>query len=57
MSLAHRRAHLMGIFYYRNPESRARRIAKMVEEAEQLAERKGKSTVRKSKKSDLSLEP
>ncbi len=41
MSAAHRRQHLLGIFYYRDPESRARRIAKMVEEAEQLAERKG----------------
>jgi uncharacterized protein YdeI (YjbR/CyaY-like superfamily) len=40
MSAAHRRQHLLGIFYYRDPESRARRIAKMVEEAEQLAERK-----------------
>jgi uncharacterized protein YdeI (YjbR/CyaY-like superfamily) len=56
MSLAHRRGHLLGIFYYRNPAARARRIAKMVEEAEQLAERKGQSTVRKGKKSDLSLE-
>ncbi len=32
MSPAHRRSHLLGIFYYRNPESRARRLAKAVEE-------------------------
>jgi uncharacterized protein YdeI (YjbR/CyaY-like superfamily) len=32
MSPAHRRAHLLSIFYYREPESRARRIAKCVEE-------------------------
>lgn len=33
MSVAHRRAHLMAIFYYRTPEARERRIAKMMEEA------------------------
>ena len=32
MSRTHRRSHLLGIFYYRNPESRARRLAKAVEE-------------------------
>ncbi|HXB22473.1 MAG TPA: YdeI/OmpD-associated family protein [Candidatus Solibacter sp.] len=32
MSPSHRRSHLLGIFYYRNPESRARRIAKAVQE-------------------------
>ena len=32
MSVAHRRAHLMAVFSYRSPESRARRIGKMVEE-------------------------
>jgi uncharacterized protein YdeI (YjbR/CyaY-like superfamily) len=42
MSLAQRRGHLLGIFYYRNPEPRARRIAKMIEEAEQPAGKKGK---------------
>ena len=40
MSKAHRRAHLMGIFYYRDPESRARRIAKAVEEMVEYTERK-----------------
>src|SRR5262249_10967826 len=29
---AQRRRHLMGVFYYRDPEARARRIAKWVEE-------------------------
>jgi hypothetical protein len=32
MPPSHRRFHLLGIFGYRNPESRARRIAKAVEE-------------------------
>ncbi len=31
MPPSHRRSHLFGIFYYRNPESRARRVAKAVE--------------------------
>ena len=34
MSAARRRQHLFGIFYYRTPEGRARRIEKMMEEAE-----------------------
>lgn len=33
MSQSHRRAHLLGIFYYRTPEARDRRVAKMLEEA------------------------
>ena len=32
MSVSHRRAHLMAIFSYRSPESREKRIGKMVEE-------------------------
>ncbi|HEY6350417.1 MAG TPA: YdeI/OmpD-associated family protein [Candidatus Angelobacter sp.] len=40
MSRTHRRSHLMGIFYYRNPESRARRLAKAVEEMVEHAERR-----------------
>jgi uncharacterized protein YdeI (YjbR/CyaY-like superfamily) len=32
MSPSHRRAHLISIFHYREPEARARRLAKMVEE-------------------------
>jgi len=34
-----KRGHLLGIFYYQSPESRARRIEKMMEEAVLLAER------------------
>jgi uncharacterized protein YdeI (YjbR/CyaY-like superfamily) len=34
-----RRRHLMSIFHYRNPESRARRIAKWVEEIGGMARR------------------
>ncbi|HEX8878583.1 MAG TPA: YdeI/OmpD-associated family protein [Candidatus Acidoferrum sp.] len=33
MSPTQRRQHLLGIFYYRSPEARDRRIAKMLEEA------------------------
>ena len=33
MSRLHRRGHLMAIFYYRSPESSARRIAKVVAQA------------------------
>jgi uncharacterized protein YdeI (YjbR/CyaY-like superfamily) len=39
MSSAQRRGHLMGIFYYRTPESRARRIDKMLDAASAIAER------------------
>ncbi len=39
MSLSHRRQHLLGIFGYRNPASRARRIAKTLEDACRFAER------------------
>jgi len=40
MTLLQRRQHLLGIFYYRNPESRDRRISKMLEDA--LARLEGK---------------
>jgi uncharacterized protein YdeI (YjbR/CyaY-like superfamily) len=40
MSRTHRRSHLMGIFYYRDPQSRARRLAKAVEEMVAYAERR-----------------
>jgi uncharacterized protein YdeI (YjbR/CyaY-like superfamily) len=33
MTLLQRRQHLLAIFYYRNPDSRDRRIAKMLEDA------------------------
>lgn len=38
MQPSHRRRHLFAIFYYRNPESRARRIAKMIDEITGTAE-------------------
>lgn len=41
MSITRRRAHLLGIFYYRKPESRARRAARAVQEALRRAEGKG----------------
>ena len=39
MPPTHRRAHLLGIFAYRNPESQARRIAKAVQEMVAYAEK------------------
>lgn len=44
MSLAKRRGHLLGIFGYRTPESRARRIEKMLGEAVELAEKGGRGS-------------
>ena len=40
MSLARRRGHLLGIFYYRTPEAQARRIAKTVQDAYEFAKKK-----------------
>jgi uncharacterized protein YdeI (YjbR/CyaY-like superfamily) len=40
MSPGRRRGQLLAIFNYRTPESRARRLAKAIEEAEALAEKK-----------------
>jgi uncharacterized protein YdeI (YjbR/CyaY-like superfamily) len=40
MSETRRRRHLLGIFGYRTPESRARRLDKMLQEAIALAEKK-----------------
>src|SRR5712664_4385434 len=40
MTLLQRRGHLLGIFYYRTPEARARRIEKTLQEASAFAERK-----------------
>jgi uncharacterized protein YdeI (YjbR/CyaY-like superfamily) len=37
MTLTRRRRHLLGIFYYRNPEARARRLAKTIEDARRFA--------------------
>jgi uncharacterized protein YdeI (YjbR/CyaY-like superfamily) len=39
MSAARRRGHLLGIFYYRTPEGRARRLTKAIEDAIHIAER------------------
>ena len=39
MSEAQRRGHLFGIFYYRTPESRSRRIDKMLDAASAIADR------------------
>lgn len=43
MTPRQRRQQLLGIFYYRNPESRDRRIAKMLEEAAARTEGKSKT--------------
>jgi len=40
MPPAHRRKHLFAIFYYRTPEARARRTAKVAEDAAAYAEKK-----------------
>ena len=39
MSVARRRAHLMGIFYYRTPDGQRRRMDKMLEDAAAVAEK------------------
>jgi uncharacterized protein YdeI (YjbR/CyaY-like superfamily) len=44
MSPLHRRRHLLGIFYYQSPDARARRIAKVVDEAALLAQKRKKRT-------------
>jgi len=40
MSVARRRSHLLGIFYYRTPEGRANRINKMLEDAGAIANKR-----------------
>jgi uncharacterized protein YdeI (YjbR/CyaY-like superfamily) len=40
MSPTHRRGHLLGIFYYRTPEARDRRLAKAMEDAIAIAGRR-----------------
>jgi uncharacterized protein YdeI (YjbR/CyaY-like superfamily) len=42
MSQTQRRRHLLGIFYYRTPEARGRRVEKMLAEAMEIAKRKNK---------------
>ena len=39
MSALRRRGHLFGIFYYRTPDAQARRIDKMLDDANALAEK------------------
>jgi uncharacterized protein YdeI (YjbR/CyaY-like superfamily) len=43
MSSSQRRGHLLGIFYYRTPEARDRRLAKAIEDALAIAERRQRS--------------
>jgi uncharacterized protein YdeI (YjbR/CyaY-like superfamily) len=45
MSPTRRRGNLLAIFYYRSPDARDRRIAKVLEEALAIAERKPKQPV------------
>nr|HEV7954206.1 YdeI/OmpD-associated family protein [Candidatus Acidoferrales bacterium] len=42
MSQLQRRGHLMGIFYYKSPESRGKRLAKAMQQAAEIAEKKTK---------------
>jgi len=42
MSPTHRRRHLFGIFYYRDPQARARRLAKTIQEACEFAKKRMK---------------
>ena len=44
MSPSHRRHHLLGIFHYRSPEARDRRVAKTIEEAIAFAKRKARKS-------------
>jgi uncharacterized protein YdeI (YjbR/CyaY-like superfamily) len=44
MSPTRRRGQLLAIFYYRNPESRNRRVSKVIQEALALAERKSRKS-------------
>ena len=53
MSPTQRRMHLLGIFYYREPEARGRRVAKAVQEAYQFAERKSKKKGGKSSSANV----
>ncbi len=43
MTPTHRRSHLWGIFYYKNPESRARRMAKAIDQMVAYANKKSKA--------------
>ena len=50
MSAARRRGHLLGIFYYRNPEARGRRVEKALQDAVQVAEKKATKIIRRRRK-------
>jgi len=39
MSPARRRGHLLGIFYYRDPEARGRRVEKALQDAMEIAQK------------------
>jgi uncharacterized protein YdeI (YjbR/CyaY-like superfamily) len=43
MQASHRRRHLMAIFYYRSPEARMRRMAKVIDEITGKATKSGKA--------------
>jgi uncharacterized protein YdeI (YjbR/CyaY-like superfamily) len=47
MSPARRRGHLLGIFYYRNPEARGRRVDKAIQEAMEFAEKTASIEIRR----------
>ena len=47
MSAARRRGHLLGIFYYRNPEARGRRVEKTVQDAVEFAEKTATKGIRR----------
>lgn len=49
-----RRAHLLGIFYYRNVEARTRRVEKAIQMMEQYAE--GKAARKRASEDDLQFE-
>ena len=54
MSPSRRRSHLYGVFYYRSPEARARRVAKAVRDAVEVGERNEKQMSRKDAKAQSS---
>ncbi len=45
MSPSHRRHHLLGIFHYRSPDARDRRVVKTIEEAIAFAERNANKAI------------
>jgi uncharacterized protein YdeI (YjbR/CyaY-like superfamily) len=52
MSKTQRRGHLLGIFYYRTPESAGRRIEKMLAQAEEVAHRKKERKKKNTRKTE-----